>query len=330
MMGPDCGTAIINGVPLAFANAVTRGNIGVIGASGTGIQEVTSLITRNGFGVSQAIGVGGRDLQEEVGGITTLMAIDALDADLSTSHIVIISKPPSKIIAEKILGRVKKSKKTFTVCFLGLENQSSITNVNFVASLKEAAESAMQQRIPSTESEQDTMIRKLPNTSGVVHGLFSGGTLCLEAQIIFKNSNISVSSNVPLSDFLSIDNNKAGHLFLDLGSDEYTNGKPHPMIDPSVRDDLFVEALSNSDVSMVLFDVVIGFGSHSDPAGHVAAIIKKFNHSNKVMISSVTGTDNDPQSYILQKQILESAGVLVASSNFDAANIAVKYLNTFV
>ena len=62
-MGPDCGTAIINGVPLCFANVVRRGDIGIVGASGTGTQEVTVIIDKMGGGVSQVIGTGGRDLK---------------------------------------------------------------------------------------------------------------------------------------------------------------------------------------------------------------------------------------------------------------------------
>src|SRR5690606_14776291 len=81
MMGPDCGTAIINGVGLCFANKIKRGPIGLVAASGTGLQEVTVLIDQFGGGISQAIGVGGRDLSKDVMGRMTLHAINALNAD---------------------------------------------------------------------------------------------------------------------------------------------------------------------------------------------------------------------------------------------------------
>ena len=94
LMGPDCGTAILDGVGLGFANAVRRGPVGVVGASGTGIQEVTCLLDAAGVGISHAIGVGGRDLSPEVGGSMTLRALDLLAADDTTERLVVISKPP--------------------------------------------------------------------------------------------------------------------------------------------------------------------------------------------------------------------------------------------
>ena len=96
VMGPDCGTAIINGVPLGFANVVRRGPIGVVGASGTGTQEVTVRVHQLGSGISQALGTGGHDLSEAIGGISMLHGLAALDEDPATSVIILVSKPPRR------------------------------------------------------------------------------------------------------------------------------------------------------------------------------------------------------------------------------------------
>ena len=153
VMGPDCGTAIIGGLPLAFANVVPRGDIGIIGASGTGIQEVSCLIARAGGGVSHAIGTGGRDLKAEVGAITTLMAIDALDADPGTKHVVLVSKPPAHPVAKLVLDRVAQSRKPFTVCFLGAGHSSLPANARAAATLKAAAELALGSAMPATQAK---------------------------------------------------------------------------------------------------------------------------------------------------------------------------------
>jgi FdrA protein len=119
VMGPDCGTAIINGMPLGFANVVRRGAIGVVAASGTGLQEVTCCIDQLGAGISQALGTGGHDLHESIGGISMLYGLDALSADPDTRVIVLISKPPAPAVAEKILARARAAGKPVVVNFLG-------------------------------------------------------------------------------------------------------------------------------------------------------------------------------------------------------------------
>ena len=194
VMGPDCGTAIIAGVPLGFANVVPRGDIGIIGASGTGIQEVSCLIARAGRGISHAIGTGGRDLKAEVGAITTLMAIDALDADERTKHVVLISKPPAPSVARSVLDRVAKSSKPFTICFLGATDFALPANARSAATLKAAAELVVGGSAASWAQQP------LPGLgrAGLVRGLFAGGTLCSEAQIIFRQAGLSVMSNVPV------------------------------------------------------------------------------------------------------------------------------------
>lgn len=318
VMGPDCGTAIINGVPLAFANRVSRGDIGIIGASGTGMQEVSCLIAQAGKGISQAIGVGSRDLSQDIGGISTLMALDALDRDAATKRIVLISKPPHPDIAGKVLARVGQSTKPFTICFIGATDVSLPSNARLALTLQDAAEDALGgMRIGGAFSPALP-----PARDGVIVGLYSGGTLCAEAQVILLESGRNVVSNAAVPGAGPVSG--AADRIIDLGSDEFTRGRPHPMIDPSVRDDMLHQALSDPSVAAILLDVVIGFGSHSDPAGHLAAVVAKAPKQAPMLVASVTGTDQDPQGRMHQVETLRRAGIIVAPSNAWAVRTALK------
>jgi len=316
MMGPDCGTSIIGGAPLAFANAVPRGDIGIISASGTGLQEVSSLLARAGRGVSQAIGVGGRDLKDEVGGLMSLAALDALDANPATRHIVIISKPPSAKVAAKLLARVGRSRKPVTVCLLGARGAKLPPNAGFAPTLLAAAERAAGKRIRA--------VRKAPVAprKGWIRGLFCGGTLCAEAQLVLQEAGLEIRSNAPVPGATASKGKAVGHVLLDLGDDEYTQGRPHPMIDPELRNRMLGEALADPRVGVVLLDVVIGYGAHADPAGLVAAEMQRVRRAGALVVASVTGTEDDPQAYSRQVASLREAGVLVAGSNAEAAEVA--------
>jgi FdrA protein len=294
LMGPDCGTALIAGTPLAFANAVPRGDIGIVSASGTGLQEVSSLIARMGGGLSHGIGVGGRDLDARIGGLGTLAAIDALEADPATAKIVLISKPPAPEVAQRILDRAKASGKPCIVCFLGLDAENRGHRSLFAATLTEAAERSLGRTIASTPPVA------LERAKGRVVGLYCGGTLCAEAELVFRRKGLS------------------GHSFVDLGDDQYTRGRPHPMIEPEIRNDHVVRALADPEVGVVLVDVVLGFGSHENPA----AILLKAVKGEKPVIASVTGTEQDPQVWSRQVALLREAGVIVAASNAHAAELA--------
>jgi FdrA protein len=318
VMGPDCGTAIIGGVSLAFANVVPRGDIGIIGASGTGIQEVSCLIARAGRGISHAIGTGGRDLKAEVGAITTLAAIEALDADPATAHIVLISKPPAAAVAERVLDRVGSSAKPFTICFLGAQDLALPTNARAASTLKAAAELAVGRALTSAAAGALAGSAR----GKLVRGLFAGGTLCAEAQVVFAQAGLAVASNVPVPGAAPIKDAKGGHDLIDLGDDEFTRGRPHPMIEPAVRDAPLAEALGDGNVGVVLIDLVLGFGGHPDPAGHLAGMLAG-RRGGPSIIASVTGTDGDPQPRHAQVQTLRAAGVTVADSNADAAAMAI-------
>lgn len=318
VMGPDCGTAIIAGVPLAFANVVPRGDIGIIGASGTGIQEVSCLIAHVGQGISHAIGTGGRDLKAEVGAITTLMAIDALDADAATRHIVLISKPPAADVAKLVLDRVAKSAKTFTICFLGADRLSLPDNARAAGTLKEAAELATGRMLGRPSAP--------PRSSAhgkLVRGLFAGGTMCSEAQIVLMRAGLPVASNVPVPGAAPMKEAHGRHVLIDLGDDEFTRGRPHPMIEPAVRDAPLAQALTEGQLGVILIDLVLGYGGHPDPAGHLAAMLNN-RRSGPLIVASVTGTDADPQPRNVQVETLRQAGIIVAESNADAARLAIE------
>jgi FdrA protein len=323
VMGPDCGTAIINGVPLAFANRVPRGDVGIIGASGTGTQEVSCLIAQGNRGISQAIGVGGRDLREVVGGISTLMALEALDADPGTAHIVLVSKPPPEAVAARVLARIGDSAKSFTVCFIGAGDLPLPANATLATTLKAAAEHALGGRPTTPGFDPAALATPAPAGRPGIHGLFSGGTLCAEAQVILRAAGEAVASNAPIPGVPKLQEANTGHPMVDLGDDDYTRGKPHPMIDPTVRDDAIVQALRDPGIGAVLVDVVIGYGAHGDPAGHLARILADHRPADgPVIVASVTGTDDDPQDRTAQAARLTGAGVLVAPSNADAAALA--------
>jgi FdrA protein len=286
LMGPDCGTALIAGTPLAFANAVPRGDIGIVSASGTGLQEVSCLLARMGRGVSHGIGVGGRDLDQRVGALATLAAIDALEQDSATASIVLISKPPAPGVAAQVLERLARCRKKSVVCFLGLDQTGLAPTL--LAAAEMAAGSKVEGEKPPTGK-----------IKGSVRGLYCGGTLCTEAELVFKRRGLR------------------GHRFIDLGDERYTRGRPHPMIEPEIRNAHVAAAAADPEVGVILVDVVLGFGAHADPAG---VLIKALG--DKAVIASVTGTDSDPQVRSRQVAKLRDAGVLVAPSNAQAAELA--------
>jgi FdrA protein len=319
VMGPDCGTAIIDGAPLAFANRVPRGDIGVIGASGTGMQEVTCLIAQAGKGISQAIGVGGRDLAREVGALSTLAAIDLLDADPATRRIVLISKPPHPEVARTVLGRVGASRKPFTVCFLGAADIELPANARAAATLRAAAEDALGAPI---RAGAGAGLGPQPKP-GAILGLYTGGTLGAEAQLILLAARRSVASNAAVPGAKPMSEASSGSdRIVDLGADEFTRDRPHPMIDPAVRSDRLRAALGDTSLAVILLDVVIGFGAHADPAGEVPAALAAAPPDRPHVVASVTGTDADTQVRSRQIATLQAAGVLVAPSNAGAAELA--------
>jgi FdrA protein len=321
VMGPDCGTAIIGGVPLAFANSVPRGDVGIVGASGTGIQEVSCLIANGGRGISHAIGTGGRDLTQEVGGITTFAAIDLLDKDPATRHIVLISKPPAPEVAKQVLARVGKSAKPFTLCLIGSRPDAALpANVRFAGTLAEAAEAVLGRKLAAYQGA----LPKPASAAKLIRGLFCGGTLCSEAQMILQRSGLDVVSNVPVPGAERLGAKRNAHMMIDLGDDEFTRGRPHPMIEPATRDAPLAEALADETVGVVVLDVVLGWGSHPDPAGQLVRALGNWAGTGPMIVASVVGTEADPQVRSSQVRKLADAGIILAASNASATEIALQ------
>lgn len=319
LMGPDCGTAIIGGTPLAFANVVPRGEIGIIGASGTGIQEISTLVARSGGGISHAIGTGGRDLKAEVGGTTTLMAIELLDADPATRRIVIVSKPPAPEVARRVLRRIAESPKSWIICFIGGSLTEVPANARVAATLEGAAALATGQRLIQRAKGS----AQVYHHSGLIRGLFAGGTLCAEAQVVLRDAGLLVASNVSIEGAVALKDGDGRHTLIDLGDDDYTLGRPHPMIDPSVRDEPMRAALAEPRCAVLLVDCVLGYGAHRDPGGHIARLVSDRPTGGPTIIASVTGTEGDPQGLSMQSARLAAAGIHVAPSNAAAARMAV-------
>lgn len=336
VMGPDCGTAIVNGVPLAFANVVARGSIGVVAASGTGLQQVTCLIDRFGAGVSQAVGTGGHDLHEHVGGITMLQAFEALEQDPRTDLIVLVSKPPSDSVAAKIIAVARRCKKPVVVNFLSPEAEEVLRDgIQFVRTLEDAARAAVDiaaggrfTNSSGIPAEIEAEIRRQAADIGggkFIRGLFSGGTFCYEALILMGRrvgpvySNTAIDSDYALEDVWK----SLGHCAVDLGDDEFTRGRPHPMIDHRLRNDRIVAEAADPETAVILLDVVLGYGSHPDPASEMVAAIDRARKVAKgrrpMFIGSLCGTPADPQGLERQEAALRGAGVLLAESNAQAA-----------
>jgi FdrA protein len=341
LMGPDCGTAVINGVGLGFSNVVPSGSIGIVGASGTGMQQLMCLLATAGQGISQAIGTGGRDLSEEIGGMMTLKGLALLAADEQTKVIVLVSKPPAERIAHAILSATHIAKPV-VVIFLGTRAESFPTipeNVWLMRTLTEGAGQAVflaggdPLHVPGKHVlEQDTKRlaqerAKLAPSQCFIRALYAGGTLCDEAMLLLSEQVGAIASNIPLRPEWSLAAGEIyrGHTALDLGSDEFTRGRPHPMIDPSVRLDYFVRAARDPATAVILLDIVLGFGVPPDPATIYAAAIKQQRAYARQqgrylpVIVSLCGTAGDPQHLSTQRAVLEAAGAIVYESNMVAA-----------
>lgn len=347
LMGPDCGTAIINGKPLAFADVVRRGPIGVVAASGSGLQELTCCIDKAGGGVSQAIGTGGRDVREEVGGITMLMGIEALSADPATTVITIIAKPPAESVVDASLEALRRAGKPAVVHFIGARRRDDDGLIRFAPSLEDAAAMAVElaggrayrgedfslppERIAEIVAAESG---RLGPGQKYVRGLFAGGTLAEEAIFVLQGALGTVYSNVHPDPAGRLDDPTVSreHSIIDLGDDTFTVGRPHPMIDVSIRNEQLEKEVARGDMALLLLDCVLGYGAHEDPAGAMKESITAARHAAVAaggylpVIASVTGTDGDPQGLSAQRRTLEELGCVVMPSNVQAARLALRVM----
>ncbi len=328
LMGPDCGTAIINGVGLGFANAVRRGPIGVVGASGTGIQAVTARIHALGSGITHALGTGGRDLSEAVGAITARQSLGLLARDPETEVIVLVSKPPSTAVAQDLLRMAACVDKPVVINFLGLDAPENWPdNLHFARTLDEAA--ALAVKLAGRDGGRPTMDDgllgeiELAGTGRYLRGLYSGGTLAYEALLILQGYLSTVYSNIPLDPAQKLDRATASreHTVVDLGEDEFTVGRLHPMIDNELRIQRLHQEAADPDTGVILLDVVLGYGAHPDPAIELAPAIERALSTAQetgrllAVIAVIVGTDADPQDIDAQAEALREAGALIFYSN---------------
>ena len=319
VMGPDCGTAIINGVGLGFANRVRRGSIGVVGASGTGTQAVTAQIHNLGAGVSHAIGTGGRDLKSDVGAITAHQALDLLARDPETEVIVLISKPPAPEVATKLLAASQSIEKPIVIDFIGYPPPArKLGNLHFATSLSEAAEIAV--GLLSANHEQASMDDK--RIDGYLRGLFSGGTLAYETMLGLQATLAPLYSNAPISDdqLLKDPLHSEAHTIIDLGDEFFMVGRLHPMIDNDLRIRRMKQEAADPKVGLILLDVVLGEGSHADSASELAPVIREVLDKKIEVVAIVIGTEDDPQNLESQMERLVEAGAVVFRSVTEAIN----------
>jgi FdrA protein len=322
VMGPDCGTAAVGGLGLGFANVVRPGRVGLVAASGTGAQELMCLLDAAGVGVSHCLGVGGRDLSSAVGGRSTRQALAALDADPGTDLIIVVSKPPAADVAQEVRAFAEKLSTPVQFALLG-QGQTDLTAVTEEAVRTVHGQVPTWPTWPSPEAQAPR--------DGALRGLFSGGTLCDEAMVVASAALGPVASNIPLRPewALPADLRAPGHVMIDFGDDRLTEGRPHPMIDPSLRLERLAQEAADASVGVVLMDVVLGHGAHEDPAGGLAVAIRSARSTaaadgrDLAVVVSLCGTRSDPQGLDRQATALRDAGAAVFLSNAAAARHAV-------
>jgi len=325
VMGPDCGTALVNGVGLGFANRVRRGSIGVVGASGTGLQQVTARIHQLGGGITHAFGTGGRDLSEAVGAITARQALDLLSRDPETRVIVLISKPPSAQVADELLRLARATGKPVIVDFIGYKApDAQQDNLYFAHTLDATAALAVEMASFETASSAHAPSPlPLAPPQRYLRGLFSGGTLAYEALLLLQEYLPVVYSNAPLDKRFKLEKATVsqGHTIVDLGEDEFTVGRLHPMLDHELRIKRLQQEAADPETAIILLDVVLGYGAHADPASELAPAIataiataQQGGHHLQV-VAVVVGTDEDPQGFDRQVEQLRAAGAQVEYNN---------------
>jgi len=333
LMGPGAGTAMLGGVGLGFANIVAAGPVGIVAAAGTGAQESMSLLDRWGVGISTVIGLGGRDLSDAVDGRMAKAAIASLRDDPATEVILLVSKPPAERVAQAVLAVADGF--PFVAALVGgrPDTRAAAGGLRQARTLEAGALRVLDVlgvRRPDLALDLPDRVaevcERLAPARTLVRGLFSGGTLCYESLVILGDALGKVYSNVPLSESLRVPAPPGSHVCLDLGEEEYTIGRPHPMIDPQARVELLDEQGRDPAVAVILLDLVLGLGSHEDPAGQLAPACARAVDQGAAVVAYVLGTHQDRQGYARQREILMDAGCVVtetaARAAFAAAAIA--------
>ncbi len=337
LMGPDCGTAWVNGVALGFANEVRKGDIGIAAASGTGLQEVCVIIDKLGGGISQALGTGGRDVKEEVGGKMMLMELKALEADPMTKVIGIIGKPPASSVLKKIIALCETFTKPVVACFLGGDRDLLKGScISFADTMEDEASMLVQLShklegspvvAPDYDAIAEAEVKKYKPCQKYARGLYSGGSLCYEGILLAEKAVGHVYSNICSGEYLLKDvEQSVENTYIDMGEDYFTDGMPHPMIDTRLRVQRLKKEADDESVAVIVFDCVLGYGSNEDPAGALAGAIAEAREKNPdryiTYIASTCATDRDFQGRAAQEQKLRDAGVIVMDSNAQAGKLA--------
>jgi FdrA protein len=345
MMGPDCGTSIINGTVLGFGNVLRRGPVGIVSASGTGLQQVSTLLDRQGIGISQGIGTGGNDLSDSVGGLMMLEGIRLLNEDSETKVIVLVSKPPGEITEEKVLQVASRCSKPVVVNFLTKKKvELSGNNCEGARTLEEAADLAAKRLGAAAVADTSTERGNLDGAARVewerlaagqkyVRGLYSGGTLCYEAQLVMSPLLGEIRSNAPLDKAMLLggESKKSDcHTCVDMGAEEFVVGRAHPMIDYTLRKLRILVDARNPETAVILLDVILGYGSNIDPAAQLVPVITEAKKAAEAggrylsTVACVVGTKQDPQRIEEQENRLKEAGVVLLPSNARAARLAAR------
>jgi succinyl-CoA synthetase alpha subunit len=345
VMGPDCGTSIVNGAGLGFANIVRRGVIGAIGPSGTGLQEFTCLVHHAGLGISHAIGTGSHDLSDDVGGITTLMALDRLEADPQTEVIAIIAKPAGPRSRSLLVERLEACTKPVVACLLGSPAGEAGGRIAWARTIDAAAQAAAQLSrgagsldVPVPSRVEHPPARKIRDgwtpDQKFVRGLFAGGTLCYQSQQMLREAGLTAYSNVPLDpkDLLGPYEASREHTLIDMGDEVFTLGRLHPMIDGSLRRQRIVAESVDPPAAILLLDFILGYNASSDPVGDVLEAIVEGQRTRPrtagplTVVASVCGTEGDPQGLDRQVDLLRRAGAVVFRSNAAATSFCLELL----
>ena len=332
VMGPDCGTAILDGCCLGFGNKVRQGGIGIVGAAGTGIQELASLIHLSGGGISHAIGTGGRDLSRDIGGISMLQGLDCLAQDGRTQVIILLSKPADPSVAERVLARARQVEKPIVVCFLGGGPRPDEGNLQFADTMDLAVELAL--RHTGQALLKDTAPGLPARPSGrSIRGLYTGGSLAYEALYLIQRAGIApLYSNIHMAGAQELADPMCpqGHTVLDLGDDVFTVGRAHPMINPELRSQLLVAQAADPETAVILLDVVLGYGCHPDPVGAALPYIEKALASRPgglPILAHVCGTQLDPQCLPEQEEKLRQAGAIPFRTNAEMVRRAISMVH---
>ena len=344
MMGPGCGLSFINGTAIGLCSMVHRGDIGLAGASGSGIQEVMVLVHRNGFGISHAIGTGGRDMSDEVGGITMAMSIKALEEDENTKVIALISKPPAESALLKIIDVIKKCSKPVVVQFINGNNKLLEENgIMYSESFDETALKVMElssgkkvtlKKIFENDFDIKAEVKKYAPSQKYFRAILCGGSLADETQLLWSKSGRELYSNVAMKPEYMLENpfESYKHTVIDIGDETFTKGRAHVAIDPTARVNRFIKEARDPETAVIYLDFLLGYALHPDPASVMSEVIteekKRAQEEGRhlTVIATICGSDMDPQDFEKQAQILKDAGVIIADTNKEIAEISLNLI----